>query len=71
MDQAEDIDDDRWFDYLREDLPKSLGVITAHSNAALHNRGCSWGLNPPVSNRLRAMVGRLVVMLTRVVGALA
>ena len=22
---------------------------------ALHNRGCSWGLNPPVSSRLRAM----------------
>ncbi|WP_323745194.1 prolyl oligopeptidase family serine peptidase [Actinomyces haliotis] len=22
---------------------------------ALHNRGCRWGLNPPVSSRLRAM----------------
>ena len=22
---------------------------------ALHNRGCSWGLNPPASSRLRAM----------------
>ena len=22
---------------------------------ALHNPGCSWGLNPPVSRRLRAM----------------
>ncbi len=23
--------------------------------AAFHNRGCSWGLKPPVSSRLRAM----------------
>ena len=26
-----------------------------HSNTALHNWGCSWGLNPPVSRSARVM----------------
>lgn len=34
MDQATDIDDDLWFDYVREDFPKSLGIISAHSDAS-------------------------------------
>ena len=29
--------------------------VIVHTKAAHHNRGCSWGLNPPVSSRLRAM----------------
>jgi len=28
---------------------------TLTGNAAHHNRGCSWGLNPPASSRQRAM----------------
>ncbi|OKL52926.1 hypothetical protein BSZ39_12260 [Bowdeniella nasicola] len=32
-----------------------LAVVSARHNGALHNRGCSRGLNPPASRRLRAM----------------
>lgn len=34
LDQATDVDDDLWFDYVREDFPKSLVIISAHSDAS-------------------------------------
>lgn len=52
LDRAADIDDDRWFDYVREDFPKSLGIITAHSDAAGEDAPRYWisvhGWNPEV-----------------------
>lgn len=52
LDQAADIDDDRWFDYVREDFPKSLGIITAHSAAPGEDSPRYWisvhGWNPEV-----------------------
>ena len=32
-----------------------VSAYQAEGFPALHNPGCSWGLNPPVSSRLRAM----------------
>ena len=52
LDQAADIDDDRWFDYVREDFPKSLGTITAHSDTSDENGPRYWigvhGWNPEI-----------------------
>lgn len=52
LDQAADIDDDRWFDYVREDFPKSLGTITAHGDASSEDAPRYWvgvhGWNPEV-----------------------
>jgi len=31
------------------------GAVTLRALKALHNRGCSWGLNPPLSRSDRAM----------------
>ena len=36
-------------------LYADLAGSTKMVKGALHNPGCSWGLNPPVSRRLRAM----------------
>ena len=36
------------------EFDKGVGCFKC-TKRALHNPGCSWGLNPPVSSRLRAM----------------
>ena len=36
-------------------LPHPLADRLRGGYPALHNPGCRWGLNPPVSSRLRAM----------------
>ena len=40
---------------LGQALPPHLGLTPATRNVALHNSGCSWGLNPPVSRSARVM----------------
>jgi len=36
-------------------VPASYVSFSIHDKVALHNWGCSWGLNPPVSRSARVM----------------
>ena len=41
------------YEFAVEELPENWTIRAG--KAALHNWGCSWGLNPPVSRRQRVM----------------